>query len=328
MIKKEQFIDANLPYPLSKEELYQCFQKYYSGDKEAKEKIIKSNIRLVIHQALKFYNTPYEQEELISVGLIGLLKSVDAFDETRGVSFVTYASRCINNEILMFIRVNKKHNCLISFEEIICSDQEGKEEKLFDLLGDEKVDLIRDYEEKETSFMIRKLVDQLPESERRLILLYFGFDNKKPLTQKEIAKQFGISQSAVSRTICKGLKKLKVELQKELYEEDNKNYLREKKSQDYERISSLFKTTSLKETLKELNPKERKIAYLKLKNREDQDLFKEFLLQLPEVKRKKAEAAANKALLIYRKKFNDLIDYATTVIHKKEERSAKKMIKQ
>ena len=110
MIKKEQFIDANLPYPLSKEELYQCFQKYYSGDKEAKEKIIKSNIRLVIHQALKFYNTPYEQEELISVGLIGLLKSVDTFDETRGVSFVTYASHCINNEILMFIRVNKKHN--------------------------------------------------------------------------------------------------------------------------------------------------------------------------------------------------------------------------
>lgn len=171
---------TQLPLPLSKEEIHECFEKYRLGDLNARKKIINHNIRLVISEVKrKFSNTMYEENELISSGLLGLVKAVDTFDISRNLLFATYAVKCIDNEILMFMRNGKKWINDYSLEATINTDFDGKELKLEDVISDDSCDLVLDYEKKEDYKIVRKIVEKLPERERLIIMMYFGFiDNK------------------------------------------------------------------------------------------------------------------------------------------------------
>ena len=144
------FIDSKLPKPLKTEEIYEYFEKMKSGDMTAREKIINHNIRLVINEVIKkFSNSPYDLNELVSVGLIGLVKSVDTFDTAKGLQFATYSTRCIDNEILMFLRKGKKSAFDQSINTPIGTDKEGNEKKIEDILEDDTSDFVSDYEDKQ-----------------------------------------------------------------------------------------------------------------------------------------------------------------------------------
>lgn len=216
MNSNELFIDDDIPESLSRSEIYFYFEKLKSGDTEAREIIIEHNIRLVLYRVKKlFYNVPYEAKELVSIGLIGLIKSVDTFDTTKKLQFSTYASRCIDNEILMFLKKEKKHSNDKSFDEPLKINKEGIQLSIEDILRDESSNLASDYERKETYLIIRQLVEDLPERDKKIITLNFGFIDDKPLTQREIAKQLNLSQSYVSRLITKILKHIKYQLREQ-----------------------------------------------------------------------------------------------------------------
>lgn len=207
------FIDNDLPKPLSKQEIYGYFEKYNSGDRMAREIIIKHNIRFVISQVIrKFGNTPYDKNELVSVGIIGLIKSVDTFDISKNFQFSTYAVRCIDNEILVYMRKGKKYIYDDSFDRILATD-DGKELKIENILQDEKSNFVEDYEKKELLLMLRQLVEELPERDKEIIMLRFGFIGDRPLKEREIADRFNISRSWVSMIIGKNLNKLRTHLE-------------------------------------------------------------------------------------------------------------------
>lgn len=211
---EKSFIDANLPHPLEKEELYSYFEKMKLGDKNARDVIILHNVRLVISEVVtKFSNTPYDLRDLVSVGLIALIKSVDTFDISYGFYFATYAIRCIDNEILVFMRNASKYLYDTSLDQPVSIDDEGKKLKIEDTLVDSNADFVLDYENNETHKIIRKIVNELSDDDRNLITKYFGFMDRKPMSQGEIANELGLSQSQVSRNIKKVLKKISIQLE-------------------------------------------------------------------------------------------------------------------
>ena len=198
--------------PLSKKEMIDAFIKYQNGDKSARTYLISHNIRLVYYLASKYKSTKYDIEELFSIGQIGLVRAVDTFDLSKEIHFATYASRCIINEILMFLRRNKKYQNDVSLETPLSVDDKGNELSFQDFLSDPDTNIIENYEKGETIEEIRNLVFSLPEREREAIYLYFGFYGDKRYTQKEIAEKLNISQSYVSRLIGRILKKLKKQM--------------------------------------------------------------------------------------------------------------------
>ena len=204
------FIGHNkLPEPLTKDETYSCFEKIKNGDLKAREYVITHNMRLVINEVCKkFGNTPYEKNELVSIGLVGLVKSVDTFDISKKYEFATYATRCIDNEILMFIRKAKKYIFDQSIDTPIGTDKDGNEQRLEDILEDITSDFVSDYMDESTYNEIRKIVYDLPDRDREIILLYFGFVNNKTYTQREIAQKLNISKSYISRLIKQIVKKI------------------------------------------------------------------------------------------------------------------------
>ncbi len=213
MNSDDLFIDTNLPKPLSKKEIYSYFEKMKQGDMKAREEIINHNIKLVLYQVKnRFNDTPYEQKELVSIGLIGLIKSVDTFDTTKNYSFASYATRCIDNEILMFLRKGKKSLSDQSLDSPISTDSEGDERTLQDILEDDNADLITQYERKETQNIIREIINNLSNRDQKIIILYFGFHNNQIYSQKEIADQLGISRSYVSRLIQRIVKQIEKQL--------------------------------------------------------------------------------------------------------------------
>ena len=198
------FIESELPEQLSKKELDNYFKKMQCGDIEAREEIITHNIRLVISFVLsKFINTNYELSELVAVGLIGLIKGVDTFDVNKNFQFSTYAIKCIKNEILMFMRKEKQHNNDKSLNEIIVTDNGGKELKLEDRLIDINCDIVSDYEEKELYNIIRNIIDELPEKGKNIIIKRFGFIGNCILKQKDIAVELEMSESYISKKVYK-----------------------------------------------------------------------------------------------------------------------------
>ena len=202
------FIESKLPNPLNNKELISYFEKMRAGDKLAREIIIRHNIKLVLNQILKkFGNSQYEKKELVSIGLIGLVKSVDTFDISKDKQFSTYATRCIDNEILMFMRKGKKYS---------------KEQSL-DTLSDETADFVAEYERKESIKIIRELVNELEGREKEIILLYFGFYDDKQYTQEEIANIFDISRAYVQRLIQNTLNNLSIKLNQKGIVEKNIN---------------------------------------------------------------------------------------------------------
>ena len=218
-----------LPLPFNNKELYNYFVKMNNGDKTARKEIIEHNMRLVVGQVKgKFSNSFFDEEELISVGMVGLINSVDTFDINKKIRFSTYAIRCINNEILMFLRYGKKIARDCSLETPIGSDKTGNELRVIDTLFDEKSDFVSDYENQENYKIVRQIVSELSVRDERIIKMYFGFLGNEPMTQQEIADEEGISQQNVSAIIKKQL----IQIERLLQERGFDNFTRIRKVSD------------------------------------------------------------------------------------------------
>lgn len=219
MIENNLFIESKLPPVLTKVQLYEQLKKYQAGDLEARNIVITHNIRLVLNVVNnRFWNTQFDKKELVSIGLIGLIKSVDTFDITKNFEFSTYAARIINNEILMFMRKNKYYIKEDNLSKIIQSSKNGKQFELENILSDENIDFVSDYETKETNYEVQNLIELLPDREKEIIKLYFGFYDRC-YTQTEIAIKFNTSQSIISRII----KKILADFKKQLLQQEKVN---------------------------------------------------------------------------------------------------------
>lgn len=190
---------GSYPEALSEDEERRYFTLARNGDEGAREKLIVHNLRLVSHIIRKYYSSSEEKEDLTSIGTIGLIKAVDSFDRDNGARFATYAARCIQNEILMYFRKEKKQSVLVSLNETIDIDKDGNPLTYSDVLGvEERMD-----EEVDRSIMCERLryaiEDVLGERERRVIILRYGLMGEGPLSQKEVAVLMGISRSYISR---------------------------------------------------------------------------------------------------------------------------------
>lgn len=203
---------SSFPQPLSAEEERKAFEQMRNGDQAARERLIRHNLRLVAHIAKKYYGAKVEQDDLISIGTIGLIKAVQSFSSGKGTRFATYAARCIENEILMQFRSDKKTSKDISISETIESDKDGNALTLEDLMADE-FELEGSYEKAEAVKQLYQVVAMLSGRERQVILMRYGLNDTKPLTQKEVSDILGISRSYVSRIEKKALEQLKISLE-------------------------------------------------------------------------------------------------------------------
>lgn len=200
---------SSFPQPLSAKEERECFEKMTAGDKTARAKLIEHNLRLVAHIIKKYYGNSAEQDDLISIGTIGLIKAVSTFDYEKGARFATYASRCIENEILMYFRNKKKYAQDVSFTEPIDSDKDGNTLSLIDIMADER-SVAEDIEDKLRDERLYKVIgDTLSIREKEIIYLRYGLDGRRSYTQREVAKHLGISRSYVSRIEKKALETLR-----------------------------------------------------------------------------------------------------------------------
>ena len=214
--KKVYFIGGNdvLPPPLSKEEEENLVAKIRAGDDSVRTILIERNLRLVVYIARKFENSGVLVEDLISVGTIGLIKAVNTFDPEKKIKLATYASRCIENEILMYLRRNNKVKAEISFYVPLNTDWDGNKLLLSDILGTENdmvYNLIEDEVDKQLLFIAMR---KLSEREKEIIKLRFGLTGKGEKTQKQVADLLGISQSYISRLEKRIIKRLKKEINK------------------------------------------------------------------------------------------------------------------
>ncbi|NLL30989.1 MAG: RNA polymerase sporulation sigma factor SigE [Clostridiales bacterium] len=203
-----------LPPPLKKEEEDELVKKLKDGDESIRDILIERNLRLVVYIARKFENTGIGVEDLISVGTIGLIKAVNTFNPDKKIKLATYASRCIENEILMYLRRNSKIKAEISFYEPLNIDWDGNELLLSDILGTENdivYNLIEDEVDKELLFLALK---NLNDREKEIVKLRFGLNGTREKTQKEVADMLGISQSYISRLEKKIINRLKKEINK------------------------------------------------------------------------------------------------------------------
>lgn len=206
-----------LPPPLSTEEEKKCLQALGTEDcEEARKKLISHNLRLVVYLARKFESTGVGVEDLISIGTIGLIKGIHTFNPEKNIKLATYASRCIENEILMHLRRTNKLKLEVSFDEPLNVDWDGNELLLSDILGTEEDVIYRDLETEAEISMLRKAMEKLPDREREIIELRYGYNRKndKEMTQKEVADLLGISQSYISRLEKKIMLRLRREIQR------------------------------------------------------------------------------------------------------------------
>ncbi len=198
----------NLPEPLSIEEEQSLSEKLEEGDNWAREKLIVHNLRLVVYIAKKFENSGVSLDDLISIGTIGLIKAVNTFSPEKNIKLATYASRCIENEILMYLRKIASQKMVVSLDEPLNVDWDGNELMLADVLGSEGDEISREIEEDDEKRILLKIIDDLPKREKTIIEMRFGLGEKEELTQKEVADIMGISQSYISRLEKKIIKKL------------------------------------------------------------------------------------------------------------------------
>jgi len=199
----------NLPEPLTKEEEIIYVKKAEEGDSKAKETLIEHNLRLVVFLAKKYENTKIDLEDLVSIGTIGLIKGVNTYKLDKNIKLATYASRCIDNEILMFLRKNKKRRGEISFEDSLSYDGEGNELHLEDILGTEKDIVTKGIEEEHDKKILYEEINKLKKRDKEIMILRYGLFNTKEMTQKDVADLMGISQSYISRIEKKVIKKIK-----------------------------------------------------------------------------------------------------------------------
>ncbi len=205
---------ANLPAPLSKEEEAECFAAILQGSEEARNKLIVHNLRLVVYIAKKFENSGVSIDDLISIGTIGLIKAVKTFSPDKNIKLATYASRCIENEVLMYLRKIGNIKNEISIDEPLNIDWDGNELLLSDILYTDEESVSINIESDDEIRLLMKCVDKLPERDKQIIYLRFGLRLDKEYTQKEVADILGISQSYISRIEKKIIEHLKNEMQK------------------------------------------------------------------------------------------------------------------
>jgi len=196
------------PPPLSLEDEEKYVDLMQQGDQNARSKLIEHNLRLVAHIVKKFDNKNTDTDDLISIGTIGLIKGIDTYKKTPKVKITTYAARCIQNEILMYYRSNKKNHLTVSLNDSIGYDKEGNEINLADLLEDKQEDIIDKIQIKDNIKLLNKYLDKLNKREKEIIIKRYGLNNEKDLTQKEIADSLGISRSYVSRIEKRALTKI------------------------------------------------------------------------------------------------------------------------
>ncbi len=200
---------GSFPRPLTKEEETDCLQRMAEGDPEARSMLIEHNLRLVAHIIKKYYSAYRDQEDLISIGTIGLIKAVSSFDYTKGTRFATYASRCIENEILMHFRSKKKTQNDVSISAPVDVDKDGNSISLMDIIQDETNILDSIDLNIQSHKLYQFLQSQLPARERQILTLRYGLYGTVPLTQREVAKRLGISRSYVSRIEKKAIEELR-----------------------------------------------------------------------------------------------------------------------
>ena len=201
-----------LPPPLEKDEEEAAIAALMQGDHEARQALIEHNLRLVVYIARRFENTGVNIEDLISIGTIGLIKAIGTFNPDKKIKLATYASRCIENEILMFLRKKSSHRTEISIDEPLNTDWDGNELLLSDVLGTDGEEVIKPIEDDVERKLLMEAIDRLDERERTIILMRFGLEGYEELTQKEVADLLGISQSYISRLEKRIILRLKREL--------------------------------------------------------------------------------------------------------------------
>lgn len=208
----EDWFVCSLPQPLSKETTYELLKRRRKEDKDI---LIIHNIRLIVYEILnKFKTVDYDKKELVSIGIMGLIKAVDTYDISKKIEFSTYAMKCIDNEILIFLRKLKKDQIIDSLERTIYENDKGSEIKLKDTLADE-IDLVKDIEDQVVYKKIRNLVEKLPDRDKEIVKLYFGFYDGKRYKQKELSTMFSVTQAQISRIVSKRIHEIKHILEKQ-----------------------------------------------------------------------------------------------------------------
>ncbi|MEG1049585.1 MAG: sigma-70 family RNA polymerase sigma factor [Oscillospiraceae bacterium] len=203
-----------LPPPLTREEEKVVFLGLERGEENAKEKMIVHNLRLVVYIAKKFENVPISIEDLTSIGTMGLIKAVNSFLPSKNIKFATYASRCVENEILMYLRKQSNKNIDISIDDALSTDTDGNELNLIDILYTDEYEVSKDMEKESERTVLWQSIKTLNNREKDIILMRFGLNGCPEKTQKEVADEIGISQSYISRLEKRIFKKLKKEIEK------------------------------------------------------------------------------------------------------------------
>lgn len=197
-----------LPPPLDKDREFELLLKCKEGDMEARNILIEHNLRLVVFLAKKFDTTGYDLEDLVSIGSLGLIKGIMTYKPDKNIKLATYASRCITNEILMYLRKNKNRKGEVSFEDALNFDAEGNELRLEDIMGTEANVVHDEIETKLSKVKLQECLSDLPERDKEIMTLRYGLNNTEEYTQKEVADMLGISQSYISRIEKKVIKRL------------------------------------------------------------------------------------------------------------------------
>ncbi len=207
--------DKLYPEPLSKTEEEYYLRKYFNGDKKARDILIEHNLRLVVHIAKKYTNNEQELEDFTSIGTIGLIKAIDSFKDSKGYKISTYASRCIENEILMYIRTSKKQKAEVSMNQVIGTDKDGNDMELIDTLVLKERDTVDEIYDKAVLKQVLEFIDgKLDSREKYIMNKRYGIDGSKPKTQQELADELGISRSYVSRIETKIQRMLRKNIKK------------------------------------------------------------------------------------------------------------------
>ena len=198
-----------LPPPLEKEEEDRLVDLSFNGDINARNKLIEHNLRLVVFLAKRYENTKVDLEDLVSIGSIGLIKGINTFSKSKNIKLATYCSRCIDNEILMYLRKTKKSKTDISFEESLSFDADGNELHLEDILGTDKDIVTKGLDEELDKQLLRKELNKLDKRDKEIMCLRYGLNGYEEMTQKDVAEKLNISQSYISRIEKKVIKRLK-----------------------------------------------------------------------------------------------------------------------
>lgn len=224
MSQEELFLNSNsLPNPFTKEETYKLLEEIKNGNEKAKELLIKHNIKLVLYEVTnKFQFVEYDKKDLVSIGIIGLINAIMTFDTSKNLKFSTYAAKCIDNKILDFLKKIKKDNRCVSLYSTVKTNLEKKEELQLINTIPSNIDIQEENINREIKEIVLELLDEVPEKNKEIIKMYFGFYNNQKYTQKEIAKKLNVSRQNISLIITKFLKQTRERLKQINIIEENK----------------------------------------------------------------------------------------------------------